>query len=458
MYTGRHMKKRTRKGIALLCASVIVAGTLVGCANAGAGKEIPEDSEPKVLADYVDEQVTGFIQGLENRGVSAEELAEVSPAVGYLAALVVEYRGFICIPDAEGVGGFAYLYDNAAAAIALSCAGADWYACKIADAMVYAMGHDRSFSDGRLRNAYMGGDPSDDNGWSYINGERAIKQAGHWKDGQWQEDYYAVSTATGNMAWAILALCRVAQNAPGDKAAKYLAAAEKAAGFVLSLRSETGGFTGGYEGWDDGQTRVSYKSTEHNIDIMAAFSSLAALVREAKPLEAERYREASDYARTFVLSMYNGAEHFFYTGTQDDGVTVSCSVLPLDTNTWAILALGGGLEDAGPVMYFLERNMAVGGGFDFSAGDLDGIWNEGTAHMAVCYKMMGNAAAYERVMEYLATQTAADGSITAADRDGVSTGFYVSGADVLWEYNCTTNLGATAWLAFAQMGVNPFAS
>jgi hypothetical protein len=58
-------------------------------------------------------------------------------------------------------------------------------------------------------------------------------------------------------------------------------------------------------------------------------------------------------------------------------------------------------------------------------------------------------------MAYLATQTAADGSITAADRNGVSTGFFVSGTDVLWEYNRTTNLGATNWLAFAQLGVNP---
>ena len=73
--------------------------------------------------------------------------------------------------------------------------------------------------------------------------------------------------------------------------------------------------------------------------------------------------------------------------------------------------------------------MAVGDGFDFSAGDLDGIWNEGTAQMAVCYKILENTEKYETVMAYLKTQTNADGCIPAADRDGVSTGFVIDGTE-----------------------------
>jgi len=111
--------------------------------------------------------------------------------------------------------------------------------------------------------------------------------------------------------------------------------------------------------------------------------------------------------------------------------------------------------DAGLVLGFVEENMSVSEGFGFSAGYLNGIWNEGTAQMAVCYAIVGDAEAYDRVMAYLATQTAADGSITAADRDGVSTGFMVSGTGMFWEFNKTTSLAATCWLAFAQMGVNP---
>ena len=59
-------------------------------------------------------------------------------------------------------------------------------------------------------------------------------------------------------------------------------------------------------------------------------------------------------------------------------------------------------------------------------------------------------------MEYLKTQTEKDGSIPAADRDGVSTGFVVIGTDIYWEYHNSQSIGATSWLAFAQMGINPF--
>jgi hypothetical protein len=188
---------------------------------------------------------------------------------------------------------------------------------------------------------------------------------------------------------------------------------------------------------------------------VTAFYAISDLVREKDPAKADVYKEAGDHAKEFVLSMYNERAHYFYTGTQNDGRTISRVVQPLDANTWSILALGDDFEDAELVMTFVEENMAYGDGFDFSAGDIDGVWHEGTAQMAVCYKVMGNTESYDRVMAYLNSQMAADGSITAADRDGVSTGFYVSGTDVKWEYNCTTNLGATNWLAFAQLGTNP---
>ena len=389
-------------------------------------------------------------------GPSVEELAGISPAVGYLAARAEACDGFIYTPEKErGSSNFAYLYDSAAAIVALSEAGAVRQAGLIADALVFAMEHDRYFSDGRLRNAYVGGNPRKESGWSIFSGAEAVRLPGSWRDGVWAEDYYSVSTSTGNMAWVILALCEASRGAPEGKAEEYAAAAERAADFVLTLKSEQGGFTGGYEGWDKTQKKASYKSTEHNIDLISAFTSLASLVREANPAKAELYEEAAEHAEAFVLLMYDKRLNCFYTGTEDDGRTISKGVLPLDTNTWAILALEDSFSDAEQVIDFVENNMAVGAGFDFSAGDLDGIWHEGTAQMAVCYQAMGNTEAYERIMAYLSTQTAEDGSITAADRDGVSTGFMVSGTDVLWVYNNTTNLGATNWLAFAQMKVNP---
>lgn len=59
-------------------------------------------------------------------------------------------------------------------------------------------------------------------------------------------------------------------------------------------------------------------------------------------------------------------------------------------------------------------------------------------------------------MRYLDTQSLSDGSIPAADRDGVSTGFVINGTDVLWEFNNSLSISSTSWYAFAQMGINIF--
>lgn len=76
------------------------------------------------------------------------------------------------------------------------------------------------------------------------------------------------------MAWAILALCTASKKAPADKIAEYIGAA-KAADFVLTSKSADGGFTAGYEGWDDAQTVVTYKSTEHNITLISVYFAIA---------------------------------------------------------------------------------------------------------------------------------------------------------------------------------------
>ncbi|MCP1109873.1 hypothetical protein M2145_000003 [Lachnospiraceae bacterium PF1-21] len=422
--------------MAMVCILTFLAGLLSGC-----GRE-------KILD--------------EEAGLSYAELKEISPAVAYLATRVRDCEGFLYI-GGDGAGGedeIAYLYDNALAMMALSSAGAQNHAEVIADAILYAMDQDRSFSDGRLRNAYIGGNPKDEANWSFWGGKRSMRMPGIWKDGNWHEDYYSIASSTGNMAWAIIGLCEVARNASEEKAEEYLEAAVKVGDFILRLRSETGagGFTSGFEGWDDkNQAKVTYKSTEHNIDLVTAFAMLSGLIRNGDSEKAGEYMEAGEYAKDFVMAMYNKEKDCFYTGTEDDGETISEGVLPLDTNTWALLALGEDVPDVEKVFAFVEEEIAVEAGFDFSNGDLDGIWNEGTAQMAVCYKVYGKTAAYEKVLEYLNSQMDEEGSITAADRDSVSTGFVVSGTDVKWEFHKVKSISATSWLAFAQMGVNPMA-
>lgn len=389
--------------------------------------------------------------------LSAAEISELSQAAGFLATKAEESEGFIAGADQrDKASDCAYLYDNAMAVIVLSRVGAQWHAERIADAIVFAQAHDRAFQDGRLRNAYISGDPRSDSGHSIAAGKVTVRLPGFWKDGRWQEDSHTVSTSTGNMAWAIMALCAAAEGSSEEKRTEYLEAAMRAADFVLTLESESGGFTAGYEGWDDTQVKVTHKSTEHNIDLCCALSTLAEAVAESDSARATAYSDASDHAKEFVLSMYDEELHCFYTGTESDGKTISDGVIPLDANSLAILAFGEELEDAYDMISFVEDRMAVGEGFDFSAGDLDGVWNEGTAQMAICYGIVGNTERREAIVAYLETQTAEDGSIPAADRDGVSTGFVIAGSDASWEYNNRQSISATAWLAFVQLDGNPF--
>jgi hypothetical protein len=388
---------------------------------------------------------------------SSSEVFAVSKAAGFLASMVEKHEGFIGSDEQrDKASDYAYLYDNAIAAIALSYAGAQWHAEKIADAIVFAQEHDRTFHDGRLRNAYLRGDPKSQSGRSIAAGKITIRLPGFWRDGHWQEDSFTVSTSTGNMAWAILALCTAAENASDTQRQEYLTAALRAAEFVFSLKSDTGGFTAGYEGWDDTQLKVTYKSTEHNISLVAAFSVLSESLKDTDQDQSNICAEAAKHAKDFVLSMYDNEYHCFYTGTTADGITISKGIIPLDANSLACLILGEELEDRHRTISFVEERMAVGEGFDFSAGDLDGIWNEGTAQIAVCYRQLKNTEKYERIMAYLETQTAKDGSIPAADRDGVSTGFAVVGTDILWEFNNVQSISATGWLVLAQLDDNPF--
>ncbi len=380
---------------------------------------------------------------------SAKEISEKFSAAGFLASLVEKSNGFI---GSDEKSDQAYLYDNAIALYALCEVGAVWHAEKLADAIVFAQEHDRTFHDGRLRHVYLIGDPAVDSGYSVASG--SVPLPGFWQNGKWYEDFYSVSTSTGNMAWTILALCRASRVVPEQKEAVYLNAAKNAATFLLGLSSKSG-FTAGYEGWDKDQQKVTYKSTEHNIACYAAFSVLADILEEKEPKTAAEYRLAAESAYQFVISMYDAENCCFYTGTEPDGETVNTGVIPIDATALSVLALSGRIENPGKSLEFIKKNMAVGVGFDFSAGDLDGIWNEGTAQMALCYLKQDQSDGYNAAMGYLKTQEYKSGGIPAADRDGVSTGFVLSGTEELWEYDNTLSIGATGWYALAQVKVNP---
>ena len=120
----------------------------------------------------------------------------------------------------------AFAYDNAVTVLAFLASRNVKPARLLADALVYAQEHDRFYSDGRVRNAYQGGDLFLFPGWTPHGKAGTVRMPG-WYDTvvqQWYEDQFQVSPHTGNVAWAMLALLKFYQAAGGEK---YLTAAKR---------------------------------------------------------------------------------------------------------------------------------------------------------------------------------------------------------------------------------------
>lgn len=349
------------------------------------------------------------------------------------------------VPD-RYIKNASFIYDNALVILALLARGNpdDLRRTKIlADSFLSAMNHDRYYTDGRLRNAYMSGDLID-----HITGKARIP--GWWDPdkGQWFEDRFQVSTYTGNLAWVMISLLNYYRKMGGDE---YLAASIKLGEWIEREAKDArcaGGYTGGYEGWEPNPDKLLWKSTEHNIDIYVAFKLLYEITGEAK------WEERALYAKTlFVEAMWNDGEGHFWTGTLEDGCSINKSNIPLDIQAWAVMALDS-YTDA---LVWAENNCYTEAdgfrGFDFN-NDNDGVWFEGIGQMTVAYQLNGEKAKADFCIgELIKAQTSAPNNngkgIVAASHDGVTIGFY-------WEYFSRLHVGATAWYLFGARNYNPY--
>ena len=354
----------------------------------------------------------------------------------------------------------AFTYDNALALLAfLSSKKQEYLDCArlIGDAMVYAIDHDRYFTDGRLRNTYQGGDLKLFPGWTPNGKTNTARMSGWWdSEENWYEDKMFVGTDTGNMAWSIIALLSLYEETFNPT---YLDASIGLGQWIENNTRDTrgaGGYTGGYEGWEQtihnpqGQTKLMWKSTEHNIDCYVAFSRLFNLTGNSA------WNERALCAKNFVEAMWDNSEGHFWTGTLEDGVTLNESNIPADVHAWGLMALDDTLKYRQGVDWVEDYCYVEADGFkgfDFN-NDRDGIWFEGTAHMAVAYQIIENKTAADLFLSELgkAQETAdnTDGKgLVAASHDEVSTGFS-------WNYSARLHVGATAWLVFAELGYNPY--
>jgi hypothetical protein len=340
----------------------------------------------------------------------------------------------------EGPLHTAFLYDNAVATIALIGCGQTEKARRIGDAILIALHKDRFWHDGRLRNGYAAG----------AVGDGPLKLSGWWDDSlkQWVEDRYQVGSDNGNMAWAILALLAL-NHATGESG--YLAGAERIGHWIAASRDPRGdgGFTGGTFGHEPIPSFITWKSTEHNTDLAAAFVRLAAVT--GNPF----WHEQAQAAERFVRAMWDASCGCFAVGSGEDGVTRN-PLLALDAQVWPLLALAGAATQYGAAIPTVEQRLRVGNGFAYSQAK-DGIWTEGTAQMALLYALIGRPADAKAATKATSEQQIPDGSFYATNTQSLPTGFMLSTDPAKPRlYFRLAHLGATAWVALAEMRYNPF--
>jgi len=369
-----------------------------------------------------------------------------SPACAYLAGLVDPAGGPILLesyPTTQSgpLHAAAFLYDNAATAIAMVGCGETGRARRIADAILFAMDNDRTWHDGSLRNGYVAGPMT----------EKPVKLL-LWFDKEqkrWQEDSYQVGSDTGNMAWAMLALLALDRAEAGPQ---YRAGALRIA-TVLAVRQDQrgpGGFTGGLVGDEPSPLVAQWKSTEHNLDLAAAFTLLAAATQD--PAWSDR----AAASERFVEAMWNGPCGCFAVGTGEDGVTPSPNLV-LDAQIGPLLALpgkatspfAGGFATA-------EWRLRVRGGFTYSdAGHA--IWTEGTAQVALLARLLGRTDELNELLSAVNDQRSPQGGYYATSAAALPTGFG-DPTDPTHQrfYYHLPHLAPAAWAALAERGFNPY--
>lgn len=340
---------------------------------------------------------------------------------------------------------------------------------EVGDALLYAQEHDLDYDDFRLRQAYRS-DTFDHGSWQAIPAS----------------DFGLVGTAVGDMAWAGLALVQLAHT---TKHPPYLLGALRVAHWIVDHTYSTSGL-GGYT-FGETAGLEGHKSTEHNIDVYSLFRLLARLTHD------QTWTARARHAWDFVESVWNAADDFFWTGS-DDGAAINKreTQLPEDVQSWSWLAArsaqyGAALDWAATNLATtdtpLRRNSALRGncsvtGVGFASGTLltdtrttiggaswnpkpddAAVWFEGTAQLALALRDRDRAGDQQAAMHLLDQIRSAQDTLGQDQTFGnkPARGGLVAASSPLdtgfgFGYFPNLHIGATSWYIFATTNSNPY--
>lgn len=385
----------------------------------------------------------------------------------------------------------------------------------IADAFVYALGHDNQgdplpvATDGSkgLHNGMFSGDLP-----LYNSQGTGAGQAGQVRLSGFTASTLCPATgfclvldgATGgNNAFAIMALL-AAYTHFQDPA--YLNSALTIGNWIYdqlwdSSGTGYGGYFVGYP--DEGAAKVLQlgKSTENNADIFAAFTALANAVGD--PSASTMWTNRANIAGDFVMQMFEPATGHFFAGTSPVGASAGPGINPngaakgndvintfdfLDAQTFTTLAMAGSvryqpqIDWRRPLQWTLSAypSTVVAGGLTFQGFDLiepsehqpndvPGVAWEFTGQVAASMELLSSLYSSCPVCPnasfYLGQLRQAQTSAPFADGNGVVAATLANGQAIVPYQQCLVTpfqciaervgLAATSWAIFASEGFSP---
>lgn len=188
----------------------------------------------------------------------------------------------------------------------------------------------------------------------------------------------------------------------------------------------------------------------------AVIQSNAAIVSDPQRKLGDADGDGAESALTFIRSMYNENDGWFYTGTKEDGVSINNDVVVLDTQVWSAMAMGELYEPYASALDLVDSMKTDEGAYPFCLENKNGgFWCEGSAFTALMYKEHGEHDKFIETMDALCAVQLDSGLFPAATVDNLSTGIYLSDGSP-WEYSKDPHIAPTAWFVLAAEGFNPY--
>ena len=257
---------------------------------------------------------------------------------------------------------------------------------------------------------------------------------------------------TGDVAWGGLAL---AQLYAATGIIGYLDAAVAIGRWIQANCASDrgpGGYTGGY---DSSGGRITWKSTEHNIDVFAFFRLLARLT------DKPAWQDRAQHARRFIVAMWDWPPGRFDIGTIANGVTTNDATQAEDVNSWSYLALQdpGYAASVGWDVRNLDSYAGQFHGVSVAPCDRGGVWFEGTAHLADALETLGTPGDVRQAARYLSDIRYAQAHGPHADGRGIIASSENGLTDCQGNFVYSSlHTGTTAWYILATKAIDPLSA